>query len=75
MGGNKNNKVEVDKRSELLYEFCEKSSKLRGSVFSFNEISERLKEFKQNLTKNKHAWYVNTYVYSSGFWLFFYFTD
>ncbi|CAG8793301.1 10125_t:CDS:2, partial [Cetraspora pellucida] len=32
-----------------------KSSKLGGSVFSFDEIYERLKEFKQNLTKNKHA--------------------
>ncbi|CAG8840515.1 4247_t:CDS:1, partial [Cetraspora pellucida] len=46
---------EADKRSELLYEFGGKSFKLGGSVFSFNEISERLKEFKQNLTKiNMH---------------------
>ncbi|CAG8492187.1 3820_t:CDS:2 [Cetraspora pellucida] len=32
-----------------------KSSKLGGSAFSFNEIYERLKEFSQNLTKNKYA--------------------
>ncbi|CAG8605819.1 1264_t:CDS:10, partial [Dentiscutata erythropus] len=31
----------------------EKFSRLDGSVFNLNEIYERLKEFKQNLTKNR----------------------
>ncbi|CAG8660762.1 30972_t:CDS:2, partial [Racocetra persica] len=33
----------------------EKSSRLGGSVFNFNEIYECLKEFKQNFTKNRHT--------------------
>ncbi|CAG8774353.1 12792_t:CDS:1, partial [Dentiscutata heterogama] len=44
----------------LKYEFVqnmqlsdEKFSRLDGSVFNLNEIYERLKEFKQNLTKNR----------------------
>ncbi|CAG8807048.1 1312_t:CDS:2, partial [Racocetra fulgida] len=33
------------------------SSKLGGSVFSFNEIYEHLKDFKQNLAKNEYTQY------------------
>ncbi|CAG8851548.1 19333_t:CDS:2, partial [Racocetra persica] len=28
---------------------------LSSSVFNFNEVYERLKEFKQNFTKNRHT--------------------
>ena len=49
----------------------EKFSMLGGSVFNFNEIYERLKEFKQNFTKNRytHSMLIRIYLYISDLWL------